>query len=53
MTSLGEMATYMPVSGSFATYASKYVDPAFGFAMGGTTGSTGRLRSPWILVRLR
>ena len=34
MTSLGEMATYMPVSGSFATYASKYVDPAFGFAMG-------------------
>ncbi|GEP19809.1 amino acid permease [Pediococcus argentinicus] len=34
MTSLGEMATYMPVSGSFATYSTKYVDPAFGFAMG-------------------
>ena len=34
MTSLGEMATYMPVSGSFSTYATKYVDPAFGFAMG-------------------
>lgn len=34
MTSLGEMATYMPVSGSFETYASKFVDPAFGFAVG-------------------
>ena len=34
MTSLGEMATYMPVSGSFSTYSTKYVDPAFGFAMG-------------------
>lgn len=34
MTSLGEMSTYMPVSGSFSTYATKYVDPAFGFAMG-------------------
>ena len=34
MTGLGEMATYMPVSGSFGTYASKFVDPAFGFALG-------------------
>ncbi|EAE2947745.1 amino acid permease [Listeria monocytogenes] len=34
MTSLGEMATYMPVSGSFSTYASRFVDPAFGFALG-------------------
>lgn len=34
MTSLGEMATFMPVSGSFATYASKFVDPALGFALG-------------------
>ncbi|KRM73448.1 amino acid permease [Secundilactobacillus collinoides] len=34
MTSLGEMATNMPVSGSFATYSTKYVDPALGFAMG-------------------
>ncbi|MHA7611684.1 lysine transporter [Weissella viridescens] len=34
MTSLGEMATYMPVSGSFSTYADRFVDPAFGFAMG-------------------
>ncbi|EAC8188134.1 amino acid permease [Listeria monocytogenes] len=34
MTSLGEMATYMPVSGSFSTYASRFVDPVFGFALG-------------------
>ncbi|MCL1808302.1 MAG: amino acid permease [Clostridiales bacterium] len=34
MTSLGEIATYVPLSGSFETYASKYVDPALGFAMG-------------------
>ncbi|MDD6864434.1 MAG: amino acid permease [Lactobacillus sp.] len=34
MTSLGEMATYIPVSGSFATYSTKFVDPALGFAMG-------------------
>lgn len=26
--------TYMPVSGSFSTYASRFVDPAFGFALG-------------------
>ncbi|ORX94510.1 lysine-specific permease [Basidiobolus meristosporus CBS 931.73] len=34
MTSLGEMATYMPVSGSFNTYGSRFVDSAFGFALG-------------------
>lgn len=34
MTSLGEMATYLPVPGSFGTYASRYVDPAFGFVLG-------------------
>lgn len=34
MTGLGEMSTYMPVSGSFETYATKFVDPAFGFALG-------------------
>lgn len=34
MTSLGEMVAYMPSSGSFSTYATKFVDPAFGFAMG-------------------
>ena len=34
MTGLGEMSTYMPVSGSFQTYATKFVDPALGFALG-------------------
>lgn len=34
MTSLGEMATYLPVSGSFETYATRFVDPALGFALG-------------------
>jgi lysine-specific permease len=34
MTSLGEMAAYMPVSGSFSTYAARFVDPALGFALG-------------------
>jgi lysine-specific permease len=34
MTSLGEMAAYIPITGSFSTYASRFVDPAFGFAIG-------------------
>ena len=34
MTSLGEMATWLPTSGSFSDYGGKYVDPAFGFALG-------------------
>ncbi|STQ60735.1 lysine transporter [Pseudescherichia vulneris] len=34
MTSLGELAAYMPVSGSFATYGQKYVEEGFGFALG-------------------
>ena len=34
MTSLGELAAYMPVSGSFSTYGAKYVEPGFGFALG-------------------
>ncbi|MDL9998216.1 amino acid permease [Variovorax sp. J22P240] len=34
MTSLGELAAYMPVSGSFATYGALYVDEGFGFALG-------------------
>ena len=32
--SLGEMATYLPVSGSFQTYSSMYVSPSFGFSIG-------------------
>ncbi|MDF0604771.1 amino acid permease [Neisseriaceae bacterium TC5R-5] len=34
MTSLGEMAAFMPVSGTFQVYGSRFVDPAFGFAQG-------------------
>lgn len=34
ISSLGEIATYMPVSGSFGTYATEFVDPAVGFALG-------------------
>ncbi|MGW6381702.1 amino acid permease [Peribacillus butanolivorans] len=36
MTSLGELAAFMPTSGSFSTYGTKFVDPAFGFALGWT-----------------
>jgi lysine-specific permease len=36
MTSLGEMAAFMPTSGAFSTYGTKFVDPAFGFAIGWT-----------------
>ncbi len=34
MTSLGELAAFMPVSGSFATYGAHYVEEGFGFALG-------------------
>jgi amino acid transporter len=34
MVSLGEMATYIPVTGAFTTYATRFVDPSLGFAMG-------------------
>lgn len=34
MTSLGEMAAYIPVSGSFSTYGSRFVEDGFGFALG-------------------
>lgn len=31
---LGELATVLPVSGSFASYSTRFIDPAWGFAMG-------------------
>lgn len=34
MQSLGEMAAFIPVSGSFGEYARRFVSPSFGFAMG-------------------
>ena len=33
MTSLGEMSTYKPSSGSFCDYSTIYVGESFGFAM--------------------
>ncbi|KAI8331659.1 amino acid permease/ SLC12A domain-containing protein [Chlamydoabsidia padenii] len=34
MVCMGEMATFLPVSGSFNHYATRFVDPALGFALG-------------------
>ncbi|OCH97605.1 gamma-aminobutyrate permease [Legionella jamestowniensis] len=34
MTSLGEMAAFMPTTGSFCVYAAKFVDPSLGYALG-------------------
>jgi lysine-specific permease len=34
MTSLGEMAAFMPSTGSFYEYAARFVDPALGYALG-------------------
>lgn len=34
MTSLGEMSTLMPTTGTFCDYSGRFVDPSFGFAMG-------------------
>ncbi|ETN38218.1 uncharacterized protein HMPREF1541_06249 [Cyphellophora europaea CBS 101466] len=34
MQALGEMAVTFPVAGSFAAYSTRFIDPAWGFAMG-------------------
>lgn len=34
MTALGEVATFLPIPGAFASYATRLVDPSLGFAMG-------------------
>jgi amino acid transporter len=34
MQGLGEMAVLYPVAGSFAAYSTRFLDPAWGFAMG-------------------
>ncbi len=34
MVSLGEMATFIPTAGAFSAYATRFVDPSLGFAMG-------------------
>jgi amino acid transporter, AAT family len=33
MLSLGEMAAFMPIAGSFCTFAGRFVDDAFGFSI--------------------
>lgn len=32
--SLGELAAVLPVTGAFSTYATRFIDPSWGFAMG-------------------
>lgn len=34
MVALGEMASYLPHKKGFPGYATRFVDPAFGFALG-------------------
>ena len=34
MNCLGELAVYMPVTGSFQTYATRFINPAAGFSLG-------------------
>lgn len=34
MIALGEMTTLYPVNGAFVHYASRFVDPSLGFALG-------------------
>ncbi|CAN6595176.1 general amino-acid permease Gap1p [Trichomonascus vanleenenianus] len=34
MQALGELAVLFPVSGAFAAYSARFIDPAWGFAMG-------------------
>ncbi|KAF3908281.1 hypothetical protein AA313_de0205838 [Arthrobotrys entomopaga] len=36
MAALGEMAAWLPSAGGFAVYATRFVDPALGFALGYT-----------------
>jgi len=36
MTAIGEMAAYIPMPGGFTPFATRYVDPCLGFALGYT-----------------
>jgi len=36
---LGEMAVLFPVAGSFSAYSTRFIDPAWGFAMGWVSGA--------------
>ncbi|KAG0304119.1 hypothetical protein BGZ97_001611 [Linnemannia gamsii] len=35
VTSLGEMASYLPLPGAFSTFGARFVDPALGFGLAG------------------
>ena len=37
LCALGEMTSHAPISGTFPHYASRWVDPAYGFALGYAT----------------
>ena len=50
MNSLGELSAFLPVPGAFDIYASKYVDPAFGFALGWNYWYTTAITVPADLV---
>jgi lysine-specific permease len=39
MSSLGEMTTYLPITGSINAYGTRFVDPAFGFLLGKLLGT--------------
>ena len=43
MSSIGELATFYPVSGSFSSYSTRFVDPSLGFTMGWLYWECGRL----------
>ncbi|AXI06136.1 Lysine-specific permease [Staphylococcus aureus] len=34
MSSIGELATFYPVSGSFSSYSTRFIDSSLGFTMG-------------------
>ncbi|WP_051317312.1 amino acid permease [Ectobacillus panaciterrae] len=50
MNSLGELSAFLPVPGAFDIYASKYVDPALGFALGWNYWYTTAITVPADLV---
>ncbi|MGG4266921.1 amino acid permease [Peribacillus simplex] len=50
MNSLGELSAFLPLPGAFDIYASKYIDPALGFALGWNYWYTTAITVPADLV---
>ncbi|KAI0923590.1 hypothetical protein AcW1_006502 [Taiwanofungus camphoratus] len=46
LCAVGEMTSFAPISGSFPHYAARWVDPAFGFALGWNYFYTGAISTP-------